>query len=133
VDHDLIEKLRADKRELQEKIDTLTEHRTIRGYSRRMASMLKRRMLLWRNRVVRETTPLYLRVYFMPVTILLYDIRHFIPFRLIRLCTFKLSMSCLMPALSEVSFYECAVCFKDCLYACVVGRKLYSLRTYLQV
>jgi uncharacterized coiled-coil DUF342 family protein len=25
VDHDLIEKLRADKRELQEKVDTLTE------------------------------------------------------------------------------------------------------------
>jgi hypothetical protein len=32
VDHDLIEKLHADKRELQEKVDTLTED--LRDYKR---------------------------------------------------------------------------------------------------
>jgi hypothetical protein len=70
----------------------------------------------------------------MPVTVLWYGIRHLYPFKTYMFAylqtMYELFNSCFVLRFPSM----CVLCvFKDCLYACVMGRKFYSPRSYLYV
>jgi hypothetical protein len=70
----------------------------------------------------------------MPVTVLWYGIRHLYPFKTYTFAYLQTIYE-LFNACFVLRFFSMRVLcvFKDCLYACVEGSKIYSLSFYLSV